>query len=116
MAKLVYVGKNKCDIKWLAEAAEFVQEKFQENGHEFILIPCKDVDKVISEAFETGDLHFGTCLTDCTDVVSFATAMAGAICCYSMTSKDKGKGKSSVVLARTILNMVKEVNKLNGKR
>lgn len=115
MAEPIYIGQDKRDVKWLAEAANFVQKKFQENGHEFILIPCADVDKVTSEKIEKGKVQLGTCLTDCADVVSFATAMAGAICNYSITSKDKGKGDSSVILAKTIFDMVKEIRDFDGK-
>lgn len=116
MAEPVYIGQDKRDVKWLAETASFVQKKFQENGHEFILIPCVDVDKITHEGLKKGKFQVGTCLTDCTDVVSFATAIAGAICSYSITSKDKGRGNSSVILAETILDMVKEVRDLDGKR
>lgn len=116
MGEPVYIGQDKRDVKWLAETANFVQKKFQENGHEFILIPCADVDKITSEGLKKGKFQVGTCLTDCTNVVSFATAIAGAICSYSITSKDKGRGNSSVILAETILDMVKEVRDLDGKK
>lgn len=115
MAEPVYIGQDKRDAKWLAEAAEFAQKKFQENGHEFILIPCVNVDEITSEGLKKGKFQLGTCITDCTDVVSFATAIAGAICSYSITSKDKGKGNSSVILAETVLDMVKEVRDFESK-
>lgn len=116
MAEPVYIGQDKSDAKWLTEAANFVQKKFQENGHEFILIPCADVDNITSEGLAKGKYQLGTCITDCTDAVSFATAIAGAICGYSITSKDKGRGDSSVILAKTIFDMVKEVRDFDGKR
>lgn len=115
MAEPVYIGQDKRDVKWLTEAANFVQEKFQKNGHDFILIPCVDIDKVTSEGLEKGLFQVGTCLTDCADAASFATAVAGAICSYSMTSKDKGRGDSSVVLAETILGIVKDVRSTYDK-
>lgn len=113
----VYIGQDKSRFKWINEAAQAVQKQFTPNGHQFILIPCVDVDDMKEDKIRKGEYQIGTCITDCTDPVSFATAVAGAICSFGLTSKDKGKdGKAATKMAETILDMVKEVGKIKDDK
>lgn len=111
-----FIGEDLSDekFKWLNDSAQYVQDNFEKHGHEFILIPCKDVDKLSLDDLSNGGVHIGTCITDCYDPVSFAVSVAGAISSFALTSKDKNK--ASVKLAETILQIVKEVAELGEKK
>ena len=103
-------GKRGSTPKWIQDASDFVKTKFSENNHNFILIPTTDVDNMTSEH------RVGTCITDTTDPVAFALGMAGAICSFSLTSDSGGKKGEATLIARNILQMVKEVDSIKGER
>lgn len=116
MTNFVQLGSQNNIPEWITDTATKVQEVFGDNGHEFILIPCVNPKNIDDKELRSGKYLVGTVMTDVDDVTEFCICMAGAISAYSKSAKKGTQNKAMVLMGEQILDILKDVAKLDEKR